>query len=159
MPYYRDTAVYRDSSYYRDSVPIQISVPTGDKYIDGWYTSPIYSKINEITPDTSNFVHTNSGDLGITFEVYLSGIKRPSAKYPGDTKISVQYRKSILNPDTPLYLHTQLLEGSTVIKDYRSEEIFETGWTILEIPLTFAERDRIRNWSGLSVLVENASPP
>lgn len=149
MPYYRDSSIYRDSSYYRDSVPLQISVPTGDKFVDGWYTEPLYSKINELSPDTSNYIHTSSGALDVQFQVWLSGIKRPSARYPGDTKISVQYRASTYNPYWPLSMRVSLVEGVTVIKQSDVNNIFNTDWATVEIPLTFEERDRIQNWSGL----------
>lgn len=60
----------------------QFSRPRADVSNNLWVEPPVYSKVNEITPDDNSYVISSGSDTGDSFEVELDDIIAPSIEIP-----------------------------------------------------------------------------
>lgn len=120
----------------------QYARPASDIAVGDWVTSPLYSKLNDASPNDATYI---VGD-GITpGEVKFGNtIVNPSA---GDVTFRVRFRKDPAEAAL-LGLQADLVQGTTVIKTQNWTNV-GTTFSTAAITLTSGERAAITDWSDL----------
>lgn len=121
--------------------------PTGDISTNSWTVPPLYSKINEVVADDSNYAISSRSPSLDTFEINLSGIGTPITK----DNHNIQYRIQKTNTSTgQLDLTVSLFQGSTPIASGVHTDIL-TGFYTTGFNLTLAQANNITDYSALSL--------
>ena len=137
----------------------QFGRPNTDQLIDNWEThtgatTDLYTTIDEVTADDSDFVRTGFGPTNDVYVVRLSAVTDPNVS-TGHT-VRFRYRKSDTSANT-IDLTVQLRQNytnessqGTLIAQQILINIPAT-WTTGSFTLTAAEADAITDYGNLSL--------
>jgi len=122
---------------------LQFARPANDISLGGW-SSPAWSKINEVVPDddVSYTEKTGSG----TLEIGLSGVNDPGV---GTGHIIRLRAKQQVGSKGPEKLNCQLYEGGVLIAETGVQTLTRGPHVSFEYTLTEAEADAIINYNDL----------
>lgn len=121
----------------------QYGRPTSDVAAGDWGETPLFDKIDEASPNDSDFI-TGTGD--VYCEVALGPISAPQL---GTVTLRVRHRRA---PGVvePVDLTVTLVQGTTVIATRTILALADTFATT-SITLTTEERAAITDWANLRV--------
>lgn len=120
----------------------QFARPESDVQVGDWATAPLWSKLDEVTPDDNDFIVAS----GSAFcEVALSAINTPSG---GNVVLRVRHRPQPGSDPAPLVV--TLVQGTTVVAT-RSIDVTSGDWDTATIVLSAGERAAITDWANLRV--------
>jgi hypothetical protein len=118
--------------------------PISDISTGGWTTSPLYSKINEVSPDDSNYIRSADNPLYDTCEVALTPTGTPISRTNHNIRYRIQNTVSgnLINLVVALYQGSNLI-GSGVHNNV-ANGFFTTGFL-----LTTGQASNITDYSNL----------
>lgn len=126
----------------------QFARPESDVEVGDWITAPLWSKLDEASPDDLDFIVAS--DPGFC-EIALSAIDAPSG---GNVVLRVRHRLQAGSDAAPLAV--TLVQGATAIAT-RSIDVDSEDWVTSSIVLSAGERAAITDWSDLRVRLSRAS--
>src|SRR5687768_16061368 len=94
--------------------------PTSDVSVGTWTTSPLWSKLDEVSADDGDFVQSALAPTGTNpFEVVLS---TPSTPKTGTRTIRVRRRKSVTS-SRAMNLTIDFIRNTTVVQSFSDNDI------------------------------------
>jgi len=121
--------------------PISPDISTG-----GWTVTPLWEKIDEITPSDLDYITSIKNPIADTFEVTLSSVTDPGILLGHVIRVRAIDDKA--NGILDFYLY----EGAN-LRASRTGIALSTSWTTYDYTLTIGEADNIGNYSNLSLRV------
>lgn len=124
----------------------QYARPTSDVSVGGWTTTPLWSKINDVSDAT--YITSTKNASADTFEVALGSVTDPAVGTGHILKVTLRCDKAT-NGTATLYLY----EGTTLRATYAVPGYLATGFTIYSYTLLEAEANAISSYSNLRIRV------
>lgn len=130
----------------------QLSRPTADISVGGWTTTPLYQKLDEATPDDSDFVTSPTG-TSPEFEVGLTNVVDPLS----NTDHIIKFRAFASDGGgAKEKANAVLLEGANEIAETGLQNLDRSQFTQFEYTLSSAEADDITDYTNLSIRIETS---
>mgnify|MGYP001616679323 CR=1 FL=1 len=149
-----------DQGFYDDGIYdfaglVNILVPTGDLEVNNWTNSPLYSGIDEINYNDSDY-KISKRTASTPFEIKLSGINyRPFFASGCDDHI-LRYRLGKSDESTGIvHANLELFNGDKLIKQVTHKNLL-SGFNFFPIFLTKPEYNNITGFDNLSIRVSHS---
>jgi hypothetical protein len=120
--------------------------PVSDVSTGTFTTTPLYSKINESTPDDASKVKSGPGTTD-SFEVRFADMSAPSSQ----TDHIIRYR--LRDPSGVVTFTISLVQGSTIIAQWVESSV-PTSFVTYERPLTIEQIQAITDYNDLRLRIE-----
>lgn len=132
----------------------QFARPVSDIETTGWSTTPLWQKLDEVTPDDATTEISTASGLGggasVDFEIRLSGVVDPLSSSGHVLRVRVRFADSGGDP-AGVNVSAQLKEGGTVRATLSG--IVTGSYATFTKTLSAAEADSIGNYTNLRARV------
>lgn len=149
------STVYRSTTGYRAPIPYrgvvsQYAIPSSDTSVGSWVTAPLWSKIDETTPNDSDVITSPANPVAAACKVKLSNLVDPQSS----TGHIVRYRyQKGASGGQAMGLTIKLMQGNTVIAQHTDSNI-GNGWTTSSFTLSSGEANSITDYTDLHLQFE-----
>jgi hypothetical protein len=141
------------NSYVSGAAPsVQLVRPISDITVGGWTTAPLWSKIDEVSADDTDFITSTGSAVADVSEVLIGSLSDPASS----TGHKVRYRYQKDTGVGTVNLTVRLMQGTTEIASWTHTNI-ANGWTTVEQTLTSGQADSITNYADLRLRFESTT--
>ncbi len=127
--------------------------PDGDQTVNNWTSTPLFEKIDEVTPSDTDFVQSENDPANDIMEVTLENQTDPASSTGHIVRYRYQKGQSGGGAPGTINLIIGLYQGTTLIASTTHSNI-ATGFVAGSFTLTGGEADNITDYNDLRVRID-----